>query len=214
MGDTIDKNNESERRIPFNDTYNGKTLDDAAAEAGGYVDWYPGKKTILEHDLFKMRKYAQEKGVSREDLTEEEKEMFKFDTPRIYPRDVPLVWYNGMKMYQDDALEMYGKYDKLVEIDAEAEEDYKRVTLERKKNEVLAEQDDLLFVFCYALRYALGRETFASLTITDFLIENIKLFNERWLVNFLRDITTYEIDRKNGLINDAKFDFQIGRAHV
>ena len=66
----------------------------------------------------------------------------------------------------------------------------------------------MLFVFCYALRYALGRETFASLTITDFLIENLKLFNEKWLVNLLRDITNYETDRANGLINDAKFDFQ------
>ena len=122
MGEALDKKHEPENLRPFDDNYNGKTLDDAAAEAGGYVDWYPGKKVILEHDLFRMRKYAQEKGVLIEDLTEEEKEMFRFDPPRIYPRDVPLVWYNGMKMYQDDALEMYGKYDKLVEIDAEAEE--------------------------------------------------------------------------------------------
>ena len=78
MGETLDKNNEPEKRRPFDDTYNGKTLDDAAAEAGGYVLWEPGKK--IEHYHFgEARKYCIEKGIKTSDLTEDDWDMFRID---------------------------------------------------------------------------------------------------------------------------------------
>ena len=70
----------------FNDKYNGLTLDDAAAEAGGYVEYYPGKKFIMEHDYRAAIDYSRKKGIKTADMTDEEWDIFKLDVPLVYPR--------------------------------------------------------------------------------------------------------------------------------
>jgi len=63
----------------FNDVYNGLTLDEAAEKAGGYVEYYPGKKTIVEHDYRAAIDYCREKGIKTNEMTDEEWEMFKLN---------------------------------------------------------------------------------------------------------------------------------------
>ena len=41
----------------FDDRYNGLTLDEAAAKAGGYVDYVPGRSLILDYDYRAMSDY-------------------------------------------------------------------------------------------------------------------------------------------------------------
>ena len=71
----------------FNDKVNGLSFDDAAAKAGGYVDYYPGKKFVLDYDYAAISRYCRKKGIKKADLTAEEREMFKFDPPLVYPRN-------------------------------------------------------------------------------------------------------------------------------
>jgi hypothetical protein len=71
----------------LDDKYNGISLDDAAAQAGGYVDYYPGKKVIMDYDYRAAGKYCREKGIEKSDMTEEEWKMFRFDPPLVYPRE-------------------------------------------------------------------------------------------------------------------------------
>jgi len=70
----------------FNDEYNGLTLDDAAAKAGGYVDYYPGKTFTLEYDFAAISRYCRKKGIKKSDMTKEEWKMFEFNPPLVYPR--------------------------------------------------------------------------------------------------------------------------------
>jgi len=70
----------------FNDEYNGMSLDDAAAKAGGYVDYYPGKTLVLDYDYAAISRYCRKKGIKKSDLTDEERKMFEFDPPLVYPR--------------------------------------------------------------------------------------------------------------------------------
>ena len=73
----------------FDDRYNGITLDDAAAKAGGYVDYVPGKPMIIDYDYRSMSDYCRAKGIKPIDLPEDERKMFEFDPPLIYPRTSP-----------------------------------------------------------------------------------------------------------------------------
>ncbi len=62
-------------------------IDEEVARTGGsYVDYYPGKRFILEYDYRAMTKYCREKGVSKMDLNEDELKQFEIDPPLIYPR--------------------------------------------------------------------------------------------------------------------------------
>jgi hypothetical protein len=70
----------------FDDKYNGRTLDDAAAEAGGYVDYVPGRPLIMDCDYRAMSNYCRKKGIQPIDLPEEERKMFAFNPPLVYPR--------------------------------------------------------------------------------------------------------------------------------
>jgi len=70
----------------FDDTYNGMTLDDAAAIAGGYVAYTPGKKLVMDYDYRELSKYCRERGVEPLDLPDDELAMFRIDPPLVYPR--------------------------------------------------------------------------------------------------------------------------------
>jgi hypothetical protein len=71
---------------------NGLTLDDAAAKAGGYVAYHPGKKFILDYDYRAASDYCREKGISRDNMSEEEWKLFEFVPPLVYPRTATDVW--------------------------------------------------------------------------------------------------------------------------
>jgi len=70
----------------FDDRYEGVTLDDAAAVAGGYVAYTPGKKFVMEYDLRELSKYCRERNVEPIDLPEEELKQFEINPPLIYPK--------------------------------------------------------------------------------------------------------------------------------
>ena len=58
-------------------------LDAAAERAGGY--FAPLKRpVIIDYDYREMSRYATKKGVTSMELTEEERDMFKFDPPLVY----------------------------------------------------------------------------------------------------------------------------------
>jgi len=61
-----------------------QTLDDIAHEAGGYVDYVPGRPLIVEADYRAMSRYCIERGITSDELTEEEYKMFLYDEPLIY----------------------------------------------------------------------------------------------------------------------------------
>jgi len=60
---------------------------------------------------------------------------------------------------------------------------------------VFANTQDLLMVFGCALRYALGRKTYVTSTIPDFIKDNVSLLDLKWFVNYLRDLCDYERNR-------------------
>jgi len=70
----------------FDDKYNGLTLDEAAAEAGGYVSYTPGKKLIMDYDYRELSNYCREKGVEPMDLPKDELKKFEINPPLVYPR--------------------------------------------------------------------------------------------------------------------------------
>ena len=55
----------------------------AAEKAGGYLS-PPKRPLIMDYDYRAMSKYASKKGVTSMDLTEEERNIFKFDPPLVY----------------------------------------------------------------------------------------------------------------------------------
>ena len=69
----------------FDDRYNGLKLDEAAEKAGGYVDYYPGKKFVLDYDYNAATIYCREKGIKKSDLTMEEWDMFELNPPLVAP---------------------------------------------------------------------------------------------------------------------------------
>ena len=70
----------------FDDKYNGLTLDEAAAKAGGYVDYTPGKHLVIDCDYRAMSDYCRAKGIKPVDLPEEERKLFEYDPPLVYPK--------------------------------------------------------------------------------------------------------------------------------
>jgi len=78
---------------------------------------------------------------------------------------------------------------------------------EKQKHEVIATLDDLLMMFGAALRYSMGRRTYITGVTPQFIIDNLPLCNEKWLLNFLDDFNRYEEDRKHGLIHDDGCDY-------
>ena len=68
------------------DKSSGMTLDEAAAKAGGYVAYNPGKKLVMDYDIHELSKYCREKGVEPIDLPEDELQLFVIAPPLVYPR--------------------------------------------------------------------------------------------------------------------------------
>jgi len=58
-------------------------LDAAAEKAGGYLA-PPSRPVIMDYDYRAMSKYATKKGVTSMELTDAERNMFKFDPPLVY----------------------------------------------------------------------------------------------------------------------------------
>jgi len=58
-------------------------LEAAAEKAGGYLA-PPSRPVIMEYDYRAMSRYASKKGVTSIELTEKERDTFKFDPPLVY----------------------------------------------------------------------------------------------------------------------------------
>ncbi|MCL1877742.1 MAG: hypothetical protein FWF80_02690 [Defluviitaleaceae bacterium] len=58
-------------------------LEAAAEKAGGYLV-PPRRPVIMDYDYRAMSKYATQKGVTSMELTDKERDMFKFDPPLVY----------------------------------------------------------------------------------------------------------------------------------
>lgn len=61
-----------------------QTLDEIAEEAGGYVRYIPGAPLVVEADYRAMSKYCIERGITSDELTDEEYIMFLYDEPLVY----------------------------------------------------------------------------------------------------------------------------------
>ena len=61
-----------------------QTLDEVAEEAGGYVRFVPGEPLIVEADYRAMSRYCDEKGITSDELTDDEYRMFLYDVPLVY----------------------------------------------------------------------------------------------------------------------------------
>lgn len=60
-------------------------------------------------------------------------------------------------------------------------------------------------VIC-ALRYALGRRTYITSLVPEFIVENSEIVDERTCIVMLRDLGRYVEDRRSGLIVDDSCD--------
>jgi len=61
-----------------------QTIDEVAEEAGGYVRYIPGVPLVVEADYRAMSRYCIERGISSDELTDEEYSMFLYNEPLIY----------------------------------------------------------------------------------------------------------------------------------
>ena len=78
--------------------------------------------------------------------------------------------------------------------------------LEKGNHTLYGTYDDVQFIIGAALRYGIGRQSYAVGLIAKFIAENLSLLNEKWLANLLNDIKWYEEDRQKGFFSDADFD--------
>ena len=78
---------------------------------------------------------------------------------------------------------------------------------EKSTYNISADLDDLLFMLGSALRYGFGRKSYATSIIPKVIIENLSLLNEKWLINFLRDINEYEKNRIAWEYKDDECDY-------
>ena len=75
------------------------------------------------------------------------------------------------------------------------------------KSKVIYDKDnDFGDVMIMALRYALGRRTYVTNEICDFIKQNKLHIDERVKEIMTRDIKKYLEDRKNGVIKDDECD--------
>ena len=58
-------------------------LEAAAEEAGGYLA-PPKSQLVIDYDYRAMSRYASSKGVTSMELSDDERDMFKYDPPLIY----------------------------------------------------------------------------------------------------------------------------------
>ena len=67
----------------FDDRHKGLTLDEAAAKAGGYVDYAPGRTLVVDYDYRAMSDYCRAKGIKPLDLPDDERKQFAYDPPLV-----------------------------------------------------------------------------------------------------------------------------------
>ena len=68
----------------FDDNKDEISLDSAAENAGGYVDYVPGRLLVIEADYRALSNYRRKKGVRPSDITEDEYSVFLYDEPLVY----------------------------------------------------------------------------------------------------------------------------------
>ena len=68
----------------YDDRYNGLTLDEAASQAGGYVDYNQGRPVVFDYDYRALSDYCREKGIKPLDLSEDERRQFEYNPPLVY----------------------------------------------------------------------------------------------------------------------------------
>ncbi len=59
-----------------------------------------------------------------------------------------------------------------------------------------------------ALRYALGRRTYVTEEVPNFIKANSMYITERICIVMLKDVGNYISDRRNGIIRDDSWDHQ------
>ena len=81
--------------------------------------------------------------------------------------------------------------------------------MEKDATKKVIEDKDGTFgdIMIMALRYALGRRTYVTNEVPDFIKNNSDYITERICIVMLRDITYYVDNRKIGLIHDDKCDY-------
>jgi len=79
--------------------------------------------------------------------------------------------------------------------------------MEQQKHEVTADYNDLMFVFCAAMRYALGRSTYATSIIPDIFKSNLGLMSYNDLALFVKELEQYEKDRVTWNYKDGQCDY-------
>ncbi len=72
---------------------------------------------------------------------------------------------------------------------------------------VNSDAEDFGNVMIMALRYALGRKTYVTLEVPEFIMKNKDLISQRVCTVMLRDISQYLEDRNNKMITDDKCDY-------
>ncbi|MDR0324786.1 MAG: hypothetical protein LBI19_01655 [Oscillospiraceae bacterium] len=58
-------------------------LDEAAERAGGYLA-KPKRPLVIDYDYRAISNYCRERGISNEDLTEDELKQFEYNPPLVY----------------------------------------------------------------------------------------------------------------------------------
>ena len=66
---------------------------------------------------------------------------------------------------------------------------------------------DLKDIVCCSLRYALGRKTYITYLVSDYIINHPELIDERVKDVMLKDIEEY-LDRRNIYYKDDECDYQ------
>ena len=76
------------------------------------------------------------------------------------------------------------------------------------KKTINDKDNDFGDIMILALRYALGRRTYVTSEVSEFIMQNAEHINERICAVMLRDIDEYLQDRDKGLIKDDECDYQ------
>ena len=76
------------------------------------------------------------------------------------------------------------------------------------KKTINDKDNDFGDIMILALRYAIGRRTYVTSEVPEFIMQNAEQINERICAVMLRDIDEYLQDRDKGLIKDDECDYQ------
>ena len=68
----------------YDNKYDDLSLDEVAENAGGYVDYIPGRPLVIDYDYRALSDYCRAKGIKPMDLPEEERKQFEYNPPLVY----------------------------------------------------------------------------------------------------------------------------------